>query len=343
MAHIRELEHLTPDSPVALAWETLVQQNPASGFMQSLTWATARRRQGLKTLHLGLFDDGHLIGGAICYAASERAGLLVAPEGPVLPWENSQLALHGLRLIQQAAERVAPAYGALGLRIEPRLEPPRPRALKAYRRAPFDLVPPETLYLDLMDSPAELLAAMRPKGRYNIRLAARRGVTIRQEDTAAAVPRFYTLLREAGRRDDFFVEPLPFFVALAETLCPLGMARFLFAEHEGDPLGVLLLLTYGPRATYLYGGVSNRKRHLMAGYALQWAAIELARQAGCTTYDFYGYEPHGAPDHLYAGFSRFKRQFGGHPLRFIGAHDFFFLDRLADAVVRTVHELTEEV
>jgi lipid II:glycine glycyltransferase (peptidoglycan interpeptide bridge formation enzyme) len=185
-----------------------------------------------------------------------------------------------------------------------------------------------------------LLAAMKPKGRYNIRLAAKRGVTASEDSSPGAVRRFHSLLAEAGQRDGFFVEPLPFFDALAEILCPVGVARFLFAEHEGEALGAMLLLTFGPRATFLYGGVSNRRRNLMAGYALQWAAIEASRSAGCTTYDFYGYEPTGAPDHLYAGFSRFKRQFGGQVARFVGALERFFLDKLADAIVMAVRETT---
>ncbi|MDQ3904436.1 MAG: peptidoglycan bridge formation glycyltransferase FemA/FemB family protein, partial [Actinomycetota bacterium] len=87
------------------------------------------------------------------------------------------------------------------------------------------------------------------------------------------------------------------------------------------------------------GGVANQQRHLMAGYALQWAAMLSARRAGCQVYDFYGYEATGAPGHLYASFSRFKRQFGGTPVRFIGAQTYSFLDGLADAVIQAVREI----
>jgi lipid II:glycine glycyltransferase (peptidoglycan interpeptide bridge formation enzyme) len=148
-------------------------------------------------------------------------------------------------------------------------------------------------------------------------------------------------MNEAGERAGFFVEPPSFFSALVETLVPRGLARLLFAERAGRPLATMLLTTYGERATYLYGAVSNDEREAMAGYALQWVAIGVARAVGCRVYDFYGYEPHGAPEHLYASFSRFKRQFGGQPRRFIGAHDYFFLDQLADAVVAAVRETGE--
>jgi peptidoglycan pentaglycine glycine transferase (the first glycine) len=153
------------------------------------------------------------------------------------------------------------------------------------------------------------------------------------------VHQFFPLVAAAGERDDFFVEPITFFAALAETLCPAGLARFLFAEHDGEPLAAMLLVTYGGRATYLYGGVANQQRHLMAGYALQWAAMLSARRAGCRVYDFYGYEASGDPGHLYARFSRFKRHFGGTAVHFVGAQTYSFLDRLADAVIQAVREI----
>ncbi|MFX5603178.1 peptidoglycan bridge formation glycyltransferase FemA/FemB family protein, partial [Acinetobacter baumannii] len=77
--------------------------------------------------------------------------------------------------------------------------------------------------------------------------------------------------------------------------------------------------------------VSNQKRNLMGGYALQWEAMRRAKAEGCTIYDFYGFDAFRSSEHPYARFSQFKSQFGGKPVRLIGAHDLFFTDRLADA------------
>lgn len=344
----------TDSTELGERWERLVRADSASGFMQSLGWASFKRRQGFRVEHLGLLEDGRLIGGMIGYAAPTGTTLLVAPEGPVLPWADEERARISFRMLIKLAEqtplgadspdaarasRLTTASDSsvnlpLALRVEPRLEPPRPRLLRDFGRAPVDLLPTETLYLDLTPEPAALLAAMHPKGRYNIRLAERRGVIVREEIDPASARQFHAVVAEAGARDGFFVEPPRFFGDLADTLFPIGLARFLFAEDADGTLGALLLVIYGRRATYLYGGIANRRREAMAGYALQWAAIRRARELGCREYDFYGYEPFGAPDHLYAGFSRFKRQFGGRPVRFIGAHERFFLDRLVDEVVR---------
>jgi lipid II:glycine glycyltransferase (peptidoglycan interpeptide bridge formation enzyme) len=323
----------------AEGWERLVAANPASGFMQSLGWAELKRRLGYGVHHVILERDGQLAGGAIWYSPPGLGGpcLFVAPHGPVLPWHDPERARTGLRLLIEQVREIAPHSTGTGVRIEPLLARPLPRLLREFRRAPVDLLPNETLWLDLRASAEDLLCNMKPKCRYNIRLAKRRGVEVHEDTSPAAANRLHAILTEVGQRNGMFVEPVTFFIHLAETLAPRGMLRFLFAHRAGVTLGGLLLLIHGSRATYLYGGTATLEREAMAGYALQWAAIRLSRNLGCHTYDFYGYEPFGDPTHPYAGFSRFKRQFGGTAQRFAGAQDLFFIDRLSDAVVSALH------
>lgn len=339
----RNLGRLDPSSPYGQAWEALVKADAHSGVMQSLFWAGFKRRQGLESLHLGLFENEKLIGGSLIYTMpkSKGAGILVAPEGPVLPWHDGDKSVHGLRLLIDAAEKEASTHEAMALRVEPRLTGPTPEALHAFGRAPVNLIPRDTMYLDLTPGEEEILARMKPKGRYNIRLSQRHGVEVHESNEPDAVKRFYPIMLEAARRDRFFVEPKLFFDDLAQALCPDRICRFFFAEHEGQTLATVLLITYGGRATYLYGGISNEKRNLMAGYAVQWAAMQAAKKSGAKTYDFYGYDKFGSPQHGYSRFSKFKSQFNGEPMRFIGGHDYFFLDRLADLVIRAVNEVSE--
>ena len=164
----------------------------------------------------------------------------------------------------------------------------------------------------------------------NIRLALRHGVSIRTSNQLAEMRTFYALFAETSLRRDFFAEPYSFFLNLGSTLFACGMAELLFAEYEQKILATILVIYFGNRATYLYGGSSAVNRNVMPTYLLHWEAIQRARSRGCTEYDFYGIDPFDQPDHPYYGFSRYKRHFGGEVFSAIGAYDLPFYDRIAN-------------
>ena len=340
---VRSLAGLSPDSEEARVWRDLVGNDQTSGFMQSLEWAHFKSQQGLECLFLGIFDQDSLVGGSFFYFSKSAGGatLLVAPDGPVLPWHDGQLALECLNLLINHCENLTRTQlpGLIGLRIEPRLPLPVPDLLIEFARAPLDLLPQESVYLDLAAPLDQIMARMKPKGRYNTRLSERKGVKVRAGSSGEMIDTFYPLICECGRRDNFAVEPLSFFVEMASTLMPTGLVTLLLAEHEDEVLGGLVLVTCGKMATYLYGATSNNKRNCMVGYALQWAAIQLARQAGCIQYDLYGYDQFCNSANRYGRFSKFKSQFGGEVRRFIGAHDYYFIDELTDTVIRALKEV----
>ena len=341
---LKDLGEVEPDSTLGKQWDRLVQSNPASGFMQSTHWAQFKRQMGLKPYHLALLADDELFGGGIFYAAPNMkgAGFLVAPDGPVLPWHNDELAARGMELMVESLAAEASTSGSMALRIAPRLGAQLPPALQEFSRSPLRLIENKTMFLDLRPEPEILLEKMKPKARYNIGLARRKGVTVHEESSLSAARKFYAVMQSVAARNEIFVEPLSYFIALIDTLCPPGLARVLFAEHDGEILGALVMVIFGERATYLYGGTTDTKRNFMGGYALQWAAIETARKAGAKTYDFWGYDSASSPDNNYAGFSRFKSQFCGECIELSGALDLYFMDRLADVVIKAINEMALE-
>lgn len=326
---LRPLAQDGSDDPL---WDACVSANPAAGFMQSSRWAEFKRAEGFTVNRLGLWEGERLLGGGTLFSypgATGTPGILSCPEGPVLPWDNLPAAREGLRLILQAAREA----GGLGLRIEPHLTPPAPSLLRNWQRAPVDLTPLHTLLLDLTFSEEALLAQMKPKGRYNIKVAARHGVTVRESQDASDLPLFYQLFQETALRNKLFAEPYSFFLNLAATWFPTGAASLFIAEWQGEPLAALWILRFGQRGTYLYGGSTTRHREVMPCYALHWEVAKTLRARGCTEYDFYGYDPFEQPGHLYAGISRFKRQFGGFRRTSIGARDLLFYDQLAEQLL----------
>ncbi len=329
-----EIQELGPERDAE--WDALVGSSAESGFMQSSAWATFKRAEGYQTLRYVLFEEGHLIGGAslLTYPAQGSEGLFLCPEGPVLPWADSAKAREGLRLLGRTIERRAEQSGGLGLRIEPHLPPPRPSLMRNWNRAPVDLNPIHSLMLDLTLSEEAFRAQMRPKGRYNLGLAQRHGVAVTRSRAMSDFARFYPLFEETAQRQSFFAEPFGFFLNLGAALFPSGQAELFFAEWQGETLAVILVILFGRRATYLYGGSSSQHRHVMPTYLLHWEAMQGAREHGCVEYDLYGYDPFGQTDHLYAGFSQFKRQFGGRRVDGIGAFDLLFYERLADSLAQ---------
>lgn len=344
------VEQFSPDSldaKTAEAWERFVSMNPASGFMQRLNWARFKSKMGQIARIILVRADHEIIAGTLVYAGhdAKKPSIMVAPYGPVLPWNDDQLARQSLRLILQSAEQISRELNIVSFRVEPRIEHPVPNLLREFGAGPCNLVPAETLLLDLRASENEILAQMKAKCRYNISLSQRRGVQVRELalEQKSSLELLYSMLEEASDRDDFYLEPRSFFETLLSEFSGAGdkMLRLYIAEHESDLLGALLLVVEGKRATYLYGGISNKKRSLMPGYALQWKAITDGKLAGCESYDFYGFDQFAVPHHAYARFSRFKRGFGGRAVRFIGAQDYVFMDRLVDNVVMFFQDLPE--
>ncbi|OLP17683.1 methicillin resistance protein [Leptolyngbya sp. 'hensonii'] len=327
-----------------LAWDALVQAAPEGCFMQSWTWADFKELEGYQTFRYGLFaatvsggspPSTALVGGCIFYfyPNPNPSNLLLAPGGPLLP---PGLTPTAMALLTQQAEALARSLGAIALRIEP-LWSQKPDGMAAFVRAPVDLLPSETLLVDLRPAEVDRLAAMKPKGRYNLRLSQRRGVKTEFTTDPQAIPRFYDLFWETVRRQDFFGEPYGFFINLCQTLFPAGMAEIGLATWHGKPLAGILVLYWGQRATYLYGGRSDAYPEVMAPYQLHWVAMQRAKARGCTVYDFYGFSR--TPDHAYSRFSRFKSQFGGQPVTTIGAHDLVFYDQLANTLITLFRKL----
>ena len=176
---------------------------------------------------------------------------------------------------------------------------------------------------------------MRPKTRYNIRLAARKGVRVRVGG-ADDLARFAALMAETGSRDGFGVHPAAYYRRAFDVFAPAGMAALLLAEYEGAILAGLMAFAFSDTAYYLYGASSDRHRNLMPTYALQWEAMRWARARGCQQYDLWGIPDEvGRNPSAYMeddppgrqglwGVWRFKRGFGGEVVRYVGAWDFVY-------------------
>ncbi len=190
-----------------------------------------------------------------------------------------------------------------------------------------DVQPPTTVLIDIARSEEEILADMKSKWRYNIRLAAKRDVTVRASTGQSFdrdISRWYTLYEETAKRDKIAIHSEDYYRDFIEHAWHRGAGPgvdLLVAEHDGDFIAGIITARMGTRATYVFGASASFKRNLMPAYALQWAAIQRARHAGCTVYDMYGIPPAEDSGHPMHGLYRFKTGFGGSIVTYPGTVD----------------------
>jgi lipid II:glycine glycyltransferase (peptidoglycan interpeptide bridge formation enzyme) len=180
-----------------------------------------------------------------------------------------------------------------------------------------NIQPPRTIIIDIRGSEEEILARMKQKTRYNIRLAEKKGVTVRTWDDVDA---FHKMMLVTGGRDGFGVHSLEYYKRAYELLQPKGLGEILVAEYEGKPLAALFVARNGNRSYYLYGASTDEERNRMPTYLLQWEAMKWAKARGGEEYDLWGV-PDEEEATLEANFEtrhdglwgvyRFKRGFGG--------------------------------
>jgi lipid II:glycine glycyltransferase (peptidoglycan interpeptide bridge formation enzyme) len=192
------------------------------------------------------------------------------------------------------------------------------------RKAKANLTFTDRLVLELWGDEEKILSAMKPKTRYNIHLAQRKGVRVFPA-SPFWLPVFYELYRQTAKRNRFPLCGYQHFTALFPAACPAPDSPevlFLLAEQAGDILAGAIIVISHRTATYLFGASSGEKRNLMAPYALHWAAIRLARANGCRHYDLGAVSPASDPDHPFFGLYRFKTGFGGRIVHQSGTWDY---------------------
>lgn len=291
------------------ALNTLIAQQPLNPFLQSWTWGDFQSAIGRHIWRLGAYENGQLVGAALVVEHQLMLGrsYLYCPRGPMAA------SVAAFQAMVIAIADLGRQQGAMYAKIDPGrydFELPDDAFTSEFVMG-TTLQPRTTLLLDLRPTAEQLLAAMHQKTRYNIRLAEKKGVTVRWSVSDADIDFFLSLMHATAERQNIRLHSDRYYHTMIQTLHQTAKGELAIASLEGVPLAANLVIWHGQTATYLHGGSSDAQKEVMSPYLLQWRTIERAKEMGCTTYDFWGIAPPGAVGHRWAGITRFKEGFGG--------------------------------
>jgi lipid II:glycine glycyltransferase (peptidoglycan interpeptide bridge formation enzyme) len=325
-------------------WNDIIRVLPDAHLLQTREWASVKAPLGWFPLAF-TWEDAAGNCEAACLILKRQvrilpgllsASILYAPKGPLVDWHNQPL----VERILLDLEQITRSEKAIFIKIDPDItcatgmpgtddEITNPQAIGiqgllnssgwhfSYDQVQFR----NTITINLASTDAELLEKMKQKTRYNIRLAERKGVIIRKGSVTDA-PLLSKMYMETALRNNFTVRDREYYERVWDILSVAGMLTFLIAEVEEEAIAGLVLFHFAGRAYYFYGMSTEHHRDYMPTYLLQWKAIQVARELGCTDYDLWG-----APDDFNEsdamwGVFRFKEGLGGRVIRTIGAWDF---------------------
>jgi lipid II:glycine glycyltransferase (peptidoglycan interpeptide bridge formation enzyme) len=347
------------------SWNQLISNLPNPHFLQTYEWGQVKAKYGWQPVYLVWDKDGKMKEEktnlssfvfpvqAACLVLKKqilsrsfaaRLSILYAPKGPLLDWDNTALRTRVLNDLQSYARK----QGAIFLKIDPDIvlgrgvpdsegdvtENSGQAARSELTRRGWGYSSDQiqfqnTVLIDLSATEEEMLARMKPKTRYNVRLAEKKGVTIRT-GTVDDLPMLYKMYAETSVRDGFVIRDENYYLMVWKLFMQNQHSAFgflpsafpLIAEVNNEPVAAIFLFMFACRAYYVYGMSRNMHREKMPTYLLQWEAMKRAKANGCSAYDLWGApEVFDESDSMW-GVYRFKEGLGGEVVRTLGAYDF---------------------
>ncbi|MEK7160541.1 MAG: peptidoglycan bridge formation glycyltransferase FemA/FemB family protein [Patescibacteria group bacterium] len=301
-------------------WNKFVLENRGS-FLQSWEWGEFQERIGKRVFRF--CDEGW----AAQFIENKLPGVNKfywhCPRGPVAVGDQ----------LPEIMEVVKKSVGkdVIFFRLGPEWDLSDSQSLIAngFKQLPYDIEPSQTLILDITKSGDELLAQMHEKWRYNIRLAERKGMAVKNFQYPISndqFEKFYELVdRGTSERKEIKHHPKDYYQKQLEINGENVKFKLFVAEYEGKVIAANIVVIFGRKATYLHGATSSEHREVMAPHLLQWEQIKYAKSLGCSEYDFWGIVNEHTRDKRGAsweGFTRFKRGFGGREVNYAGYFDY---------------------
>jgi len=314
-----------------------------TSILQTWEWGESKRSSGWKPdYYVRKEPNGEIQAASLILTREQKIfrfgpslRVIYLPHGPLLDWSNKDLVNSVLADLTDYGRKVKASY----IKIDPQVVPYTKRILglpeqcaisddsmrllnnSGWQYSSQQIQFKNTFWIDLSPSEDQLLAEMKQKTRYNIRLSERKGVRV-VDGGSADLEKLYEMYLETSTRDGFIIRPKSYYLDVWGRFIQAGLATPLIAYYENTPIAALLLFHFAGKSFYLYGMSTEQRRELMPNYLLQWEAIKLSKRLGCRTYDLWGApDVFNETDRMW-GVYRFKEGLGGKIVETIGAHDY---------------------
>ena len=306
-------------------YKEFLEKHERCNFQQSPEWAKVKS-SWKNEIVLAEDENGKIIGSLsiLIRKIPIFGNIMYSSRGPVCNIHDEQV----LRQLTEGAKNLAKKYNAIVLKIEPDIESKDTEFRRIVEKIGYkikddaknfreEIQPRYVFRLNIKDKTEdEIFAGFHQKTRYNIRLAIKKGVTIK-EGTREDLKIFHKIMIETGARDGFIIRSLEYFEKMYDNLAPEHM-KLLMAYYDGKPISGVIPIMYGNKTWYLYGASSNENRNLMPNYLLQWEMIKMAIARKSDIYDLRGVSGVVDENHPQYGLYRFKKGFGAEFTEFIG-------------------------
>ena len=328
--------------------------------LQSWEWGEFRKSQGHKVIRLGVTQKNqlkevfqitfhkiplaHLV--LLCPSCPSTVGYL-----PKSPFPD--------KWVLEKLKEIGKEQKAIFIKIEPNAQKSEVRSTKFETLGLTKGKPLFTKYtsvIDLTRSEEEIFKSFKPKTRYNIRLAEKHGIVIKEDNSDKAFEEYLNLLFETTRRQGFYAHNKEFHRRQWQILQPAGISHLLAATYgapqsgaesreasakwdKGQILAAFLLFVFNQVLYYPYGASTREHKELMAPTLLMWEAIKFGKSRGCKSFDLWGdLEPNPPPNHPYFGFHRFKEGFSPKLVEFVGSYDL-----VINPTLYKIYQLTDKI
>ncbi len=306
-------------------YKEFLENHERCNFQQSLEWGNVKT-SWKKEVILSEDESGN-IRGSLCVWIRKIpifGNIMYSARGPVCDIYNEEI----IKDLVEGANILAKKYKAFVLRVEPDILKTDEKFRNIISKHGFkikddskdfkDEIQPRFVFrLDIKGKTKdEIFNNFHQKTRYNVRLATKKGVLIK-EGTRDDLKAFHDIMVETGERDNFIIRSLTYFEKMYDEMAPNHM-KLLMAYHENEPIAGIIPIMYGNKVWYLYGASSNKHRNLMPNYLLQWTMIQEAIDRGADMYDFRGVSGVVDESHPQYGLYRFKKGFNAEFTEFIG-------------------------